>query len=604
MFKRSLLWQLYPVYLLIIVIALFTITWYLSHLLPDFYHNQVAEDLEARANLIKEQILQKLDAGNFKGMDAVVKELGASSSTRITIILPNGKVVADSEENPADMENHSNRPEFKDAFEKGIGSSLRFSNTLDQRMMYLALPIKEQGKILAVVRTSVPVVAVNEKIGDLDRKIILSAIIVAICAAVITLVVSRRVSRPIEQMKETAQQFALGQLDQRVHIPKQAELTELAQALNEMAQQLQDRIRTITRQRNELKAILSSMVEGVVAIDSNGYIVNINEAAANFLSTDVAKAQGCSIEEVIRNTEFQEFIRGILNEGHGGQTDIVLSGREDRFVRLEGANLTDSKGKKSGAVVVISDMTRMRRLEDVRRDFVANVSHELRTPITSIKGFVETLLEGAIKNPQQAERFLQIISKHSDRLNAIVEDLLSLSSLEEGSEKRKITFEKASVKRVLDSVIAMSMIKAEEKDITIELECEGDPISQKGGEMGTQESIEAKINTILLEQAVLNLVDNAIKYSEPSGKVQIKAYRTNKMIVISVRDYGCGISRIHQNRIFERFYVVDKSRSRKLGGTGLGLAIVKHIAEVHGGKVTLESTPGIGSTFFLHLPAD
>jgi two-component system phosphate regulon sensor histidine kinase PhoR len=590
MFKRSLLWQLYPVYLLIIVIALFTITWYLSHLLPDFYHNQVAEDLEARANLIKEQILQMLDAGDFKGMDAVVKELGASSSTRITIILPNGKVVADSEENPASMENHSNRPEFKDAFEKGIGSSLRFSNTLGQRMMYLALPIKEQGKILAVVRTSVPVVAVNEKIRDLNRKIILSAIIVVICAAVITLVVSRRVSRPIEQMKETAQQFALGHLDQRVPIPKQAELTELAQALNEMAQQLQDRIRTITRQRNELKAILSSMVEGVVAVDSNGYIVNINEAAANFLSTDVAKAQGCSIEEVIRNTEFQEFIQGILNEEHGGQTDIVLSGREDRFVRLEGANLTGSKGKKSGAVVVISDMTRMRRLEDVRRDFVANVSHELRTPITSIKGFVETLLEGAIKNPQQAERFLQIISKHSDRLNAIVEDLLSLSSLEEGSEKRKITFEKTSVKHVLDSVIAMSMIKAEEKDITIELECE--------------ESIEAKINTVLLEQAVLNLVDNAIKYSEPSGKVQIKAYRTNKMIVISVRDYGCGISRTHQNRIFERFYVVDKSRSRKLGGTGLGLAIVKHIAEVHGGKVTLESTPGVGSTFFLHLPAD
>jgi two-component system phosphate regulon sensor histidine kinase PhoR len=590
MFKRSLLWQLYPVYLLIIVIALFTITWYLSHLLSDFYHNQVAEDLEARANLIKEQIVQKLQAGDFKQMDAMVKELGASSSTRVTIILPTGKVVADSEENPANMENHGNRPEFKDAFEKEIGTSLRFSNTLGQSMMYLALPIKEQGKILAIVRTSVPVVAVNEKIRDLNNKIILSVIIVAICAAAITLVVSRRVSLPIEQMKETAQQFALGQLDQRVPLPKQAELNELAQALNEMAQQLQDRIQTITQQRNELKAILSSMVEGVVAVDSDGYIVNINEAAANFLSTDVAKAQGCSIEEVIRNTEFQEFIQGILNEEHGGQTDIVLSGREDRFVRLEGTNLTDSKGKKSGAVVVISDMTRMRRLEDVRRDFVANVSHELRTPITSIKGFVETLLEGAIKNPQQAERFLRIISKHSDRLNAIVEDLLSLSSLEEGSEKRKITFEKTSIKHVLDLVVAMSMIKAEEKNITIELDC--------------QESIEAKINTVLLEQAVLNLVDNAIKYSETSSKVQIKAYRTNKMIVISVRDYGCGISRIHQNRIFERFYVVDKSRSRKLGGTGLGLAIVKHIAEVHGGKVTLESTPGIGSTFFLHLPAD
>ena len=590
MFKRSLLWQLYPVYLLIIVIALFTITWYLSWLLPDFYHNQVAEGLQARANLIKDQFLEKLRDEDFKGMEALCKKLGASSSTRITIILPNGKVAADSEENPADMENHSNRPEFKDAFEEGIGTSVRFSHTLDQNMMYLAVPIKEQGKILAVVRTSVPVVAVNEKLNDLNHKIILSAIIVAICAAIATLIVSRRISQPIKQMKETAQRFAIGQLGLRVPLTKQGELTELAQALNEMAQQLQDRIQTITQQRNELKAILSSMVEGVVAIDSNGYIVNINEAAANFLNTDIAKAQGCSIEEVIRNTEFQEFIKGILNEEQSGQTDIVLSGREDRIVRLDGANLTDSKGGKSGAVIVISDMTRMRRLEDVRRDFVANVSHELRTPITSIKGFVETLLEGAIQNPQQAERFLQIIAKHSDRLNAIVEDLLSLSSLEEGSEKRKITFEKTSLKHVLDSVIAMSMIKAEVKDITIDLDCD--------------ESIEVKINTNLLEQAILNLVDNAIKYSEPAGRVQIRAYRTNKTVVISVRDYGCGIPRIHQSRIFERFYVVDKSRSRKLGGTGLGLAIVKHIAEVHGGKVTIESSPGVGSTFFLHLSAE
>jgi two-component system phosphate regulon sensor histidine kinase PhoR len=590
MFRRSLLWQLYPVYLLIIVIALFTITWYLSWLLPDFYHNQVAEGLQARANLIKDQFLEKLRVEDFKGMEALCKELGKSSSTRITIILPNGKVAADSEENPADMENHSNRPEFKDAFEEGIGKSVRFSHTLDQNMMYLAVPIKEQGKILAVVRTSVPVVAVNEKLYDLNNKIILSAIIVAICAAIATLIVSRRISQPIKQMKETAQRFALGQLELRVPLLKQGELTELAQALNEMAQQLQDRIQTITQQRNELKAILSSMVEGVVAIDSNGYIVNINEAAANFLNTDIAKAQGSSIEEVIRNTEFQEFIKGILNEEQSGQTDVVLSGREDRIVRLDGANLTDSKGGKSGAVIVISDMTRMRRLEDVRRDFVANVSHELRTPITSIKGFVETLLEGAIQNPQQAERFLRIIAKHSDRLNAIVEDLLSLSSLEEGSEKRKITFEKTSLKHVLDSVIAMSMIKAEVKDITIELDCD--------------ESIEVKINTNLLEQAILNLVDNAIKYSEPAGKVQIKAYHTNKTVVISVRDYGCGIPRIHQSRIFERFYVIDKSRSRKLGGTGLGLAIVKHIAEVHGGKVTIESSPGAGSTFFLHLPAE
>jgi two-component system phosphate regulon sensor histidine kinase PhoR len=214
----------------------------------------------------------------------------------------------------------------------------------------------------------------------------------------------------------------------------------------------------------------------------------------------------------------------------------------------------------------------------------------LRTPITSIKGFVETLLEGAFKEPEKAERFLQIIAKHSDRLNAIVEDLLSLSSLEESTQTRNITFEKAPIRPVLNSVISMSMIKAEEKEITLELDCD--------------EGIEARINTVLLEQAILNLVDNAIKYSESKSQVRIEVRKANEMITVAVRDSGCGIAKKHQNRIFERFYVVDKSRSRKLGGTGLGLAIVKHIAEVHGGYVTLDSSLGNGSTFTVHLPAD
>ncbi|OHB73504.1 MAG: hypothetical protein A2Z25_01810 [Planctomycetes bacterium RBG_16_55_9] len=233
-------------------------------------------------------------------------------------------------------------------------------------------------------------------------------------------------------------------------------------------------------------------------------------------------------------------------------------------------------------------MTRMRRLEDVRRDFVANVSHELRTPITSIKGFAETLLEGAFKEPEKAERFLKIIAKHSDRLNAIVEDLLSLSSLEEGGQTRKITFEEAPIRPVLDSVISMSTIKAEEKEIAVELDCD--------------EGIQARINTVLLEQAILNLVDNAIKYSESKSLIHIEVNKADERITIAVRDNGCGIAKEHQSRIFERFYVVDKSRSRKLGGTGLGLAIVKHIAEVHGGHVSLESSPGAGSTFTVHLP--
>ena len=590
MIKKHLLWQLFPAYLLIIIIALVIITFYSSKILTGFYHEQVADDLQARARLIEQQIIPYLENMKYSELDELVKKLGRNSATRITIILPTGQVVADSDEEVDRMEYHGDRPEIKDALEKGTGRNIRFSNTLGEIMMYFAFPIQEQGEFLAFVRTSIPVVAIDTQLREIYKKIILIVIIVAVFAAAISLIVSERISRPIEQMKQTAKKFASGELDLRVPIPKPAELVELAEALNEMARQLQDRIRTITQQRNETEAVLSSMTEGVLAVDSEGHVVSINKAAAHFLKINKDEAHGRSIEEVVRNPDFQEFIEYCLSEDNPKETDIVLSGEENRIIRLDGAGLNDSAGQKSGAVIVISDITRIRRLENLRRDFVANVSHELRTPITSIKGFAETLLEGAIKQPEQAERFLKIIAKHSDRLNAIVDDLLILSSLEEDGLHRKISFEKASVRPVLDSVIQLSMIKAEEKEITVELDC--DP------------EIQANMNKVLLEQAVLNLVDNSIKYSEPKSRIQISSWSEENMTAISVQDNGCGIAKKYQDRIFERFFVVDKSRSRKLGGTGLGLAILKHIAEVHNGYVKLESSPGVGSTFTIFIPAE
>ncbi|MBN2182231.1 MAG: HAMP domain-containing protein [Sedimentisphaerales bacterium] len=589
MSQRRLLWQIYPAYLLIVVVALVVIAVYLSQLLPEFYDNQVAADLQARARLIEKQVLPKLEESDFKDIDRLTKELGQCSSTRITIILADGKVIAESDKEEP-LENHSDRPEFKDAFEKGIGRSLRFSDTLGEKMMYLAVPIEEQGKVLAVVRTAIPVTAIHNELNKIYDKIFLSVVIVAVIAALISLVISRRISRPIEQMKDTAQRFASGELNLRVPVPKQIELAELAGSLNEMARQLQKRFETITRQRNESEAILSSMVEGVLAVDSDGRIVSVNHAAANFLGIEKDKAQGRSVEEAIRNPDLQKYLHDVLSEAETGETDIVLSGPVERIIRLDGAGLADSRGARSGAVIVLSDITRIRRLENLRRDFVANVSHELRTPITSIKGFVETLQEGAITEPKEAERFLQIIARHSDRLNAIVEDLLTLSSLEETGGQRKITFEKKHLKPVLSSVVELSSIKARDKNIKVDLDC--------------GENIQAKINPALLEQAVLNLVDNAVKYSEPKSTIQIQVRQKNGMVAVSVHDNGCGIAKKYQERIFERFYVVDKSRSRKLGGTGLGLAIVKHIAEVHGGNVTVQSTLGAGSTFTVNLPLD
>lgn len=270
--------------------------------------------------------------------------------------------------------------------------------------------------------------------------------------------------------------------------------------------------------------------------------------------------------------------------------DISLPTEHDRLFQLHGAPLPTEAGSKIGAVIVLNDMTRMRRLENVRREFVANVSHELKTPITSIQGFVEALLEGAMSDHKQAERFLKIIARHSDRLNSIIEDLLTLSRLEEDRERRETSFEVTELKAVLASAIELSSTKAEDKKMKIELIC--------------QDDTKAKINAALLEQAMINLIDNAIKYSSSGDIIRIIAEQKNNETTISVEDNGCGIAPEHLPRIFERFYVIDKGRSRKLGGTGLGLAIVKHIAQVHGGYVTVESMLGKGSIFTIHLPAE
>lgn len=589
MFKKRLLWHLYPPFLLIIIISMVGVAWYASHSLRAFYFNNVSEDLESRAHLIEKQLSSLLPFRNFEKIDALCKRLGAASSTRITVIMPLGQVIADSDEMPGRMENHSDRPEFQNALEQGVGKSRRFSETLGKRMIYLAIPIKQQNRTQAVLRTSIPVSDIDKQLAGIYRRIFWAVIVTAILTAVISLVISRRITRPVEQMKETAGRFASGRLDSRVPVPKSTELAELARVLNEMAERLNNRINAITKQRNESEAILTSMVEGVVAVDSEAYIMSINPAAAEFLKISPEQFQGKSIEEAVRNTEIQKFVRDTLTSREPIETDIVLPGDGNRSFRLHGTALSDENGERFGALIVLNDMTLLKRLENVRRDFVANVSHELKTPITSIKGFIETLLDGAVNEPEQARRFLEIISRHTDRLNAIVDDLLSLSRLEEDTQTSRISFEEKPLRPVIVSAIEMSKPKAEERRIEISLDC--------------AKNIKAKINPALLEQAVMNLVDNSVKYTEPSGKVHITARRSQEEITITVQDNGRGIDKEHLERIFERFYVIDKGRSRKLGGTGLGLAIVKHIAQVHKGRVTVESKPSQGSSFTIHLPA-
>jgi len=589
MFRRRLLWQLYPAFLLVIVISVLGVAWYSSRSLRTFYLDQVAHDLQSRAHLVEQQILAHLSAQDFKAADGLCKQIGARSGTRITVIFPTGEVVADSDEAPSRMKNHADRPEFRRALEGDLGRSMRLSETLSQRMMYVAIPLSRDKGVLAVVRTSVPVTAIDEALSDIYGRLFWAGVIIALCTAAISLVLSKRISRPVEEMTKVAKRFAGGELDLRLATPEAVELAELARALNEMARQLSLRIGTLTEERSQIQAILSSMIEGILAVDSTGHVVSINRAAADLLEVDEAQSQGRSIEELVRSPQLQQFIKETLEHAGAAETECFVWNEGGRFLELYGAGLTDKQGDRTGAVLVLHDITRTRQLEAVRRDFVANVSHELKTPVTSIKGFVETLLDGAVDEPDQARRFLEIIAKHADRLNAIIEDLLSLSRLEEDSEKRRLSFESTALRPTLASAIELSRVKADQKHIAVELLCGA--------------TLAARINVALIEQAVLNLIDNAIKYSQDKSTIQVSAQATADEVVIKVSDQGCGIGSEHFERIFERFYVVDKGRSRKLGGTGLGLSIVKHIAQVHGGRVDVASVKGKGTTFEIHLPS-
>ena len=601
--QKRLIWQLYPSYLAVTLVAVIAVAVYCSGFFRHVYHHQVRDALDQLAGVAAEQVRTVLQSEGPNGLDSLCKRLARSGKgrTRLTIIAPSGKVLGDSHENPAVMEDHSGRPEIQEALRTGRGSSVRFSPTLGRQMMYVAVALREQDAPVAVVRAAAPLTEIDYALHGVYVHMLWAGLAVAGATAVLSLLISRRISRPIAFIDQVAQRFAAGELEVRVPTPDSAELAALAVSLNKMAAQLGERITTITEQRNELDTILSSMAEGVLAIDNKGRIVSMNPAAAQLLGIDPLQAQNRHMEEVIRNVDLQEYVRQTLAGVPSAETDIFLPINGGRSFSLHGAGLTDARGRRSGAVVVLNDMTRIHRLEAVRRDFVANVSHELKTPVTSIQGFVEALMEGSVKDPVQIERYLSIVAKHASRLNGIIDDLLTLSRLEEAGEgsqtrqdafgvpaQRALNFDIGPVKPVIEEAIYLSSIKADEKRMTIDLACADD--------------VEARINPPLLEQAVANLLDNAIKYSPEGSHIRVEVHKDSTQVSISVADEGCGIPPEHLPRIFERFYVVDKSRSRKLGGTGLGLAIVKHIAQAHGGRVTVESLPGKGGTFTIRLP--
>ncbi len=587
-----LLWQLYPSYLFITILTLIGAGWYATSVLREFYAHQVSVDLEARARLLSHYLKEPSIFASEHRVNVFCKKLGRLISTRITVILPSGKVIGDSDKNPDQMDNHANRPEVVKAMAGKVGTSIRYSHTLHTNMMYVAIPLKSNNRIVAILRTSTPLRAIDLALGSIRKKMILGGVVAAILSAVLCFLASRRISGPLEELTRRAKRFARGDMSHELTLSgtPSREVIILAEAMNRMAVELDRRMKTVLEQKNELNAILSSMSEGVLAVDLERRISTLNGAAAELFSVDQNRGRGRKLEEVIRNAALQELVEEILSYHKPVEREIVLHQKTETFLQAHGTPLRNAKERKViGALVVLNDITRLRRMERIRRDFVANVSHELKTPITAIKGFVETLLNGAIYDEENNERFLAIVDSHANRLERIIEDLLTLSRLEQQTEETTaIEFEEVRIVDVVNAAKQACILNVDTKDIRVEI--------------SVNEALIVRAIPPLLEQAIVNLLDNAIKYSEPKSHVHIEASETESEVIISVRDHGCGIAKEHLSRLFERFYRVDKARSRKLGGTGLGLAIVKHVAQLHGGRVSVESTYGKGSIFSIHIP--
>ena len=600
--SRKLIWRVVPYLVAVLLVSLVSVTLYTACSFRTYYLESMRADLISKAVMFARMLADRTPVLDPRTTESLCREMGGLTPTRFTVVLPSGAVIGDSSVDPTLMDNHSDRPEIRRALDGHIGVETRFSFTVLETMIYVAAPIRYEGRIIGAVRTSLPSKVFDRTLRSFLLRVGLGMLAMILIVSLFGLAFSLWIGRMFREIMRGAERFSAGDLGHRIHIRAFAEIDSLAQTMNRMAEQLNTRIQIITSRRNEQEAVLSSMMEAVIAVDSDERIINCNHAAESLFAITLDSARGRTIQEVIRNSRLQSFIKRVLESAwpisdevpgfykakSGVLENTILQFQPDRYVDAHGTLLRDAENRTIGALIVLNDVTRLKKLENIRRDFVANVSHELKTPITSIKGFVETLRDGAVNDPATALRFLDIIQKHSDRLNAIIEDLLSLSRIEQEAENESVRFETVRVIDFLMNAVTICDRKAREKDITVDLFC--------------AEDMEAIGNPALLEQAVANLLDNAIKYSDPHSRVLIEAAAGEGEMTVKVSDDGIGIPEKELPRIFERFYRVDKARSREMGGTGLGLAIVKHIVQTHNGSVTVISAMGKGSAFTIHLP--
>ncbi|MEW6228081.1 MAG: two-component system histidine kinase PnpS [Bacillota bacterium] len=576
-------------YLTVVFSSLLLVSVYLNRTIQGHFLSGLDNELKTytllASEIVRDELVGRRDTA---AIDAIADDLGRRTGIRVTVIGADGVVLGDSERDPAAMENHGSRPEVLEALKAGIGATTRYSTTLGARLRYIAMPVSSNGAVVGYVRLAMPLAQVERSAGVIGRFITNAAILATLVGLVLSLVLARSIGNPLRDMASAARQIARGDFGRKIPVRGAGggdELGQLAEAFNYMAGELERSISEISERKNRMETILSAMADSVVAVDRSGRILLMNRAACSMFGISEAQVRGKYVLEAIRNHDLAESL-DLASAGQADTRELRLQTPRPSHLRLHTAPILDRDGI-SGAVAVLQDVTDLRRLEQVRTDFVSNVSHELRTPVTSIKGFVDTLLDGAMEDRETLHRFLEVISREADRLAQIISDLLELSRLESrGSEIRKSP---VALRSVVNAALGIVQDRAKARNIRIDVEIEPDFPRVPGDED-------------LLVQVFVNLLDNAVKYTQEGGNVKVSASRDDGTTRVDVSDTGIGIAPEHLPRVFERFYRIDRARSRQLGGTGLGLSIVKHIVERHGGTVSVSSTPGKGSTFSFTLP--
>jgi len=579
--------KLFASHIIVIIISFGILTVTIGYSINSYYEGIIVSKLELSVKMLREILKESLIKNDVRGIQDAAKKMAAETNARITVINPNGTVIGDSTEDPRQMENHRSRPEIRTAMSGKIGRNIHYSHILKVNMLYVAMPVVENGKLLGIIRVSEPLSDVKAGIKHIRRIILLAILIGLIIAFGLSFFTSASFVKPLLEMKDTAEEMARGKYHQKLDINSSDELGNLAASFNILSDEVQKKITEITEDKNKLLAILSSMVEGVIVIDADNQILITNHSFSDMFHIPFKSIEGKYYWEVIKSNEICDIIGASIKSREPLRKEISIKDVQSRVFLIQISNIVSTGSNFLGIVAVFHDITQLKKLEQLRSEFVANVSHEIKTPVTAIAGAVETLIGGAMNDEKEAREFLDIVLNHSHRLNNIVNDLLTLSKIE--AENTKIDAASVDLKKIINSVSKLFEEGIHSKKQSIAIDIPADmPIIMADGKK--------------LEQVFFNLLDNAIKFTPENGRISVKAENLEKMVKIDISDTGTGIPAEHIGRIFERFHRVDAARSREMGGTGLGLAIVKHIINLHKGRIKVTSRIGEGSTFSVFLP--